>query len=917
MSVVQKGINDLQTLYPNLVNEWDYEKNGQLNPNLVAAHSNKKVWWQCEKGHSWEKSPDQRTRGQNCPFCSGQKVLDGYNDLKSQAPQLEIDWDYEKNIDIKPNQITVGSKKKVWWKCHVCGFSWQVSPNSRKRGLRGCPKCSDETRRTSYRKARVKKGVNDFLSQAIELVKEWDYDLNSDIEISEYTVNSNKKVWWKCQVCGNNWQATITNRVNNHSGCPKCNKYNRTSFPEQAIFYYIKSIFHNAENSYTKIKEDSSKELDIFIPDLKTGIEYDGVAWHNNKNSEKRDREKYLLCKDNGIKLIRVSEFERNSQDVCDELIFRSELTDKGLELVIKTIFQLLEIEGVDVDIKRDYSTIVKQYITFIKAKSIATRYPEDVKYWDVESNNGITADMVNATSNRVYWWKCEFGHSYKASPSNRLGTGDGCPYCSGKRVLKGFNDLNFKRQDLAKKWDYVMNNPLKPTEVTVGSQKRVWWKCDKGHSFKSIVSTQVNHPIQCPICSNRQVLKGFNDLETTDAWLVREWNYSRNKDKTPDKFCRTNSCKVWWICEEGHEWPATINSRAKGAKCPYCTGRIPIPGKTDLATIRPELLKEWNYDKNKDISPKEFKEFSNKTVWWKCSKCNSEWQALISSRTNGTGCPFCANQKFKTGVNDLKTLYPDLAKEWNYQKNAKKPEEVIAGGNKKYWWICKKEHEWFATVNSRISGRSCPYCSNKKLLIGYNDFASVYPDAVKEWNCEKNGNIKPNEISCGSNTKYWWKCPECGYEYQASPNSRKRKDGSLSKCKYCSGSVAIAGKTDLATLSPKLLDEWDYEKNKDFSPKDVKAFSSKKVWWKCKKCGNEWKTSIYARSIGRGCPKCANALKGLTRRKKVLKVETGEVYESLKEAAKQNGCCKDIISACCNGHREIAAGFHWKYLDS
>ena len=862
MSGVIQGVNDIKTCNPEIAKQWDYDKNNGVTPETIAIRSNKKVWWKCERGHSFEVSPDHRARGQNCPYCSGKKVLSGFNDLQTVSPKMLVDWDYEKNGDLLPSMITAGSKKNIWWKCHVCNFSWQVSPNSRKFGERGCPKCSESKRRKSFRKAFLQEGKNDLLSQAPDILKEWDYGKNLGLDPEEYTINSKEKVWWKCIQCGNLWQATIKNRIRRNSGCPICKKHKRTSFPEQAIFYYLQKIYPEAENSYAKLEDKTSLELDVYIPKIGVGIEYDGVAWHKNENSNKRDHKKFLLCKKMGIKLYRVSEFERENDAECDILVLRRENTDNGLNVAITDLLVLLGVTNYDVDVVRDRSIIMKQYVTYIAEKSIAARYPEEVVFWDVEKNNGLTADMINATSNVNYWWKCYLGHNYKATPANRLGTGNGCPYCSGKRVLEGFNDLQTRYPDIAREWDYEMNSPLKPTNVTPGSQKKIWWRCSYGHKYQCFIGDKVTTQRKCPYCTNRLTMTGFNDLRTTNPELAKEWDYEKNLSITITDVNKVSSQKVWWKCDKGHSWKATINTRAKGAGCPYCCNRYVLEGYNDLLTIEPDIAQEWDYDKNQKLRPENVVAGSSQKVWWICSKGHS-WKASVTSRaTSNTGCPFCVNQKFASGYNDLKTMYPVLAKEWNVEKNdGVLPENVVAGGGKKVWWCCDKGHEWKAAIYSRISGRGCPYCSNKKLLPGYNDFATVYPDFSHEWNYEKNGDLKPEMVSCGSMTKVWWKCSE-GHEWFASPNQRRRQDGTLSTCAYCAGKKAIPGKTDLCATRPDLIQEWDYDRN-IILPTEVKLFSAKKVWWKCSKCGFEWQALISNRSNGSGCPRCAKAKKG------------------------------------------------------
>ena len=137
------------------------------------------------------------------------------------------------------------------------------------------------------------------------------------------------------------------------------------------------------------------------------------------------------------------------------------------------------------------------------------------------------------------------------------------------------------------------------------------------------------------------------------------------------------------------------------------------------------------------------------------------------------------------------------------------------------------------------------------KLIIGKNDLSTVNPALAKEWNYEKNGELKPEQFTANSNKKIWWKCSK-GHEWQASIYSRNNGNG----CPTCAGQKVLQGETDLATVNPKLASEWNYEKNGDLAPKDFMANSHRKVWWKCSK-GHEWQATINNRNKGNGCPHC------------------------------------------------------------
>ena len=195
------------------------------------------------------------------------------------------------------------------------------------------------------------------------------------------------------------------------------------------------------------------------------------------------------------------------------------------------------------------------------------------------------------------------------------------------------------------------------------------------------------------------------------------------------------------------------------------------------------QLMAEWNWEKNNELGlyPKKLTFGSGKKVWWKCYK-GHEWQAVIYNRNKGIDCPYCSNQKILKGYNDLGTLNPVLAKEWNYEKNGDlKPEYVSVGSNKKVWWKCNKGHEWIAIINHRNNGHSCPYCSNQKILKGYNDLGTLNPALAKEWNHERNGDLKPEDVTVGSNKKVWWKCKK-GHEWQSIINNRHKGIG----CPVC-----------------------------------------------------------------------------------------------------------------------------------
>jgi uncharacterized Zn-finger protein len=315
---------------------------------------------------------------------------------------------------------------------------------------------------------------------------------------------------------------------------------------------------------------------------------------------------------------------------------------------------------------------------------------------------------------------------------------------------------------------------------------------------------------------------------------------------------------KVWWICDKGHEWEATIHSRNQGKGCPYCSGRKAITGENDVFTTNPELKNEWNYKKNINVDPKTIKFGSKIKVWWVCDK-GHEWKIDTFARTTGkNGCPYCSGRQAIIGENDLFTSNPEFKNEWNYKKNINvDPETIKSGSGKKVWWICDKGHEWEATVLNRKNNYNCPYCSGRKAIIGENDIFTTNPELKSEWNYKKNINVDPETIKSGSGKKVWWICDK-EHEWKIDTYSRAvKKTG----CPYCSGRQAIIGENDLFTSNPEFKNEWNYKKNINIDPKTIKSASNIKVWWICDK-GHEWEAEVYSRSQGRGCPKCSSQLR-------------------------------------------------------
>ena len=618
-----------------------------------------------------------------------------------------------------------------------------------------------------------------YVSDNAQLMAEWNWEKNDELgyDPSKITWGSDKKAWWKCTE-GHIYEQRVNKKALRGYRCPICSQNTRISFNEKCVLFYVKKHFPDVQEN-VKPSWMNGQEIDIFIPKLKVGIEYDGVFWHNNLE---RDINKDCICEENGVELFHIREYGC-IEYASPKWIYLKKQNSISLEKAIKTLLSMISIScrSIDINISRDTPRILEMmHLSKVEA-SLAHNFPELALEWDNSKNGAITPEQLSAHSNLSVWWKCrECGHEWKANINARA-RGNGCKKCANAKLGEKLAAVK------------LANNG----------------------------SLLDHHP-----------------------QLVEEWNYAKNGTITPETITAHNNQKVWWVCKVcGHEWKATINNRSKEHGCPQCS------------KIRVQKLKK---------------------------------ETELKQRGS--------------------LLYhnPSWLSEWNYTLNDTDPSEVFLNSSTSYWWTCANGHNFKASPNNRNSSKGCPYCSNHKVLIGFNDLETLYPKLLIEWDYEKNIDVLPNSVTPGSDKKVWWKCSCCGYEWYTSISKRVAGNG----CPACVGKKVFVGYNDLATTAPHIAQEWHHDKNTDIQPTSVTKNSNKKVWWKCK-YGHEWQASVNNRTNGRGCPYCSKRSHS-----KILNVETGEVFESYSEAAEKYKIYVTPISNCCKGKQRTAGGYHWKYFD-
>jgi len=542
----------------NLIREWHPAKNKPLVPEIVTAGSSKKVWWICSKGHEWQATVASRTRGRGCPHCFG-KFASTTNCLEVVNPVLAKQWHPTKNGNLTPKDVKVGSQTKVWWICET-GHEWLCPVRERSRGRNRCPYCHGKF---LIRYEHGEKIENN-------LVKEWHPTKNIPLTPEMVAARSGRKIWWLCKR-GHEWQATLAARSYG-SGCPYCKP--KTSSLELQIYSEMKYIFNNVEQR----KKIDGVECDIFVPNIKVGIEVDGVYWHKNKYPS--DKTKTLYFQDRNIFLIRLR--EKGLEKISENDIFFSS-KDKIFDLIKKILSLILP----NVTISNELRSRIDTYLR----------------------NSMVMNEKL-------------FFNLLEMLPG----------------PLPGFR-LSDKNMKLAQEWHPTKNSNLTPNDVSFGSQTRVWWICHKGHEWIAPVSNR-NSGAGCPYCEGKAVCAD-NSLQILHPLLAKEWHPRKNGDLTPSNVTANSGKKVWWLCTKGHEWQATINSRNKRKRgCPYCSGRLSSVDNC-LLLAEPKIAQEWHPTKNAGLLPKDVTRRSNKTVWWLCSK-GHEWQTTVHAKVGGQRCPYC-----------------------------------------------------------------------------------------------------------------------------------------------------------------------------------------------------------------------------------------------------------------------------------
>lgn len=574
------------------------EELNSVNPNLevvgIYHNSETPISVKCKicNGINVVK-PASLLHSPGCPYCSNHKVLFGYNDLTTTAPKDILDeWDYEKNSPLTPALFVAGSHKKVYWKCKKCGNVWPAWIRNRIQQKQGCPKCAKAIQADTFRKNLLKKGKKSLAEERPDITAEWDYIKNGTMSPYDYTINSNKSVYWKCKKCGHEWPAKIHQRTSNNTGCPVCTGH--------VVVQGINDLASLHPEMLLEWHPTLNESLDPHV----IGIGYKEPVWwlcpygHAYKSCIYDRISKGCGCTECN-KRYHTSVMEqtimfyifRNFPDALNR--YKAPFL-KGTEI---DIFIPSLKTGIEYDGQRYHKKIEKDQAKDNICKTngitlIRVREPGCPQY-DRKMPTYIMDKIDSKSLSNIITKILEMLLKVNVAPIDiNENKSMIMEYIYDHRVNKSIFDLY---PDLAEDWHPSLNGKLKPENIpAIYSKEKYWWMCkDCKQPWLASLGERLKGT-GCPVCTNRIVVKGINDLYTTNIAIAKEWHPTKNGNFTPFEFTAGSEFDAWWKCSVcGYEYHAKIKKRKYGYGCKKCSQ------KKHQQTLYKTV---YQYDKNQTL---------------------------------------------------------------------------------------------------------------------------------------------------------------------------------------------------------------------------------------------------------------------------------------------------------------------------
>ena len=825
---------------------WACDMNGEKTPDNIGGGSDEIAWFRCTQNptHLFQKKVSKMTSGRDghnigCIYCGPNAKIPfpGETDLFTVIPQAKKMWDFDKN-ELDPLALFPLSAKRAYFKCRKGHIEERkIADFSRS------PECPECTRQNTL-----------LINNAIHTKDFWDSGRNT-IPMDSLIQSDTCFIWLKCPKCGYEWNCRASH-WNKHRYCACCG--------------FNGKGYHKVSGKIVTIRMKN--------PDIVQDWDYEnnGVNTPDNVLAQSNVKIAFKCRYGHGYKRVigNALRKEDNSLVGCPYCDTRKKTAYPGetdLFAVCPPAEELWDYEantqnpeGLSPNSLKVCSfrcgrghRFEKRVRDFIKSPTcsecdwidhhcIISQRPEIVRFW--RECNILPLRQVSTWTPDVVSWECpDCGYIWKQSVTS-MAKGKGvCPACT--------NNFRNENPEAAALWVQELNNGLTPDNTSRKSGRAIHMRCRNNHIYESkVVNIPDTEPFGCPYCTGRRVIPGETDLFTICRDARDMWDYEANTGYDLLTVNPRFDDKVMWICGNGHHFEQRIRLFVKKTDCPDCQREKAVVAQY------PQLVRQWNFKKNKGIDVNLTPASSREEVWWRCKKCGYEWKSQIMTRKASKGlCPCCENRTIVAeGITDLFTMVPGLKVSYDFERNR---EIDIAGlsvtTRNKVWWKCPDcEHSWQSPPSARLKKqgdeyviRGCAVCLGVKRVITY---AEEYPDLAQRFAENLNHVALANLTGKSLNQNFWWHCNICGEDFYSSLSAMIRgRNTSVKGCPYCSGKLTKREKS-FAALHPEVMDEYDPENAMD--PYTVAEKSNLTAKWICRvNSEHRWNATFESRATGYG----------------------------------------------------------------
>lgn len=573
-----------------------------------------------------------------------------------------------------------------------------------------------------------------------DLARQWHPTRNDPLRASDVRPKSSKKVWWRCETNPDHeWQAAVSAR--HRAGCPHCNEASSLRHAEFIGGRRVPRTLAMCMDLFSELvaSPDERKQLgELYVGSSKSltwRCMRGHPAWTNRLRKRAIDGQGCPFCA---------------GKKIC-------------------------------------------------ASNSLLALHADIAAQWDAERNVAdgflLSPEVASPGAHASVWWRCEFGHSWKASIKQRTSFKTGCPKC--RPNVSALEVRVACEVEAAVRMEVVRSSKVHGIEADILIPGlRVVIEVD-GYPWHSPVRRK--NALERDERKTRRLQElGYTVLRLRERRvpllaLCRCVVFEDGEDAL--RTCKTLIRAIGELPDLGpgpaKGVSAYLRRRSLAAQEKYvdliATLNRPKPGES-LAEVFPQLVAEWCSEENRPLTPEMVKPGSDMKVWWRCGTCSHRWAAVVAARTAlGTGCPRCSGRVFTPGQT-LAELFPQVAAEWDLDKNEVSADEVTPFSNTKRWWRCVRSHSWMTTVANRTrGGNGCPYCSHKLASPEWN-LAVVARDVAGLFDAERNAPLRAQDVlpNAGRSKLLWWKCPS-GHSWRDSADRQTRRGA---RCLYCLGTA-------------------------------------------------------------------------------------------------------------------------------